>query len=89
MIFQKAESSLRFYKGCKGKNDAEIAALKLEFATLKATAHEKKTDETISLKDICEFKRIFSATFSLIKSMFRYSTIYIVYYMHYTVYNIN
>lgn len=46
---------MKFYKGCKGENADEINALNAEFERLKSIAHEKKTDEKMYLKDICEY----------------------------------
>lgn len=51
---QEAEDSLKYYKSFEGKSDQELNALNAEFERLNSIAHEKKTDEKIGLKDICE-----------------------------------
>lgn len=51
--FQRAEDSLRFYKGCRKENIDDAVAVHNEFQRLKAIATEQKTDEKITLKDIC------------------------------------
>lgn len=50
---RNAEDSLRYYKGCRKENIDEAVALHYEFQRLKAIANERKTDDTITLKDIC------------------------------------
>lgn len=51
---QKAEKSLKFYKGYTGKSVDEVIAISAEFERLKAIANKLKVDEDIMLKDICK-----------------------------------
>lgn len=51
---KKAESALKFYKGCDGKDAAEANALNAEFDRLKSIANERKIDEKTHLSDFRE-----------------------------------
>lgn len=51
---QKAEDSLKFYKGFNGNNVDEVVAFNAEFDRLKSIANERKMDEKTPLNAICE-----------------------------------
>lgn len=52
--FQKAEKSLKFYKGIKSDSAADYPIFKAEFERLKSLANEQKVDQKIHLKDLRE-----------------------------------
>lgn len=54
LIFQKAESALKFYKGYKGSNQQEDNAIYKEFEKLKMINNDSKNDEKLQLTDFCE-----------------------------------
>lgn len=51
---QKAEKSLKFYKGFTGNNIDEHIAFNAEFHRLKSIANEQKADEKTPLRHICK-----------------------------------
>lgn len=53
-MFQKAEKSLKFYKGIKSDTDDDYPKYIAEFERLKLVAKERKEDEKIHLKDFCK-----------------------------------
>lgn len=54
---QKAEKSLQYYKGCKGRTEKESIALLGEFEKLKSAVTEQKVDDKVSFEDICEWHK--------------------------------
>lgn len=53
-VQQKAEKSLKFYKGIKGDNIADQALFKAEFERLKSLANEQKVEENLQWSDFCK-----------------------------------
>lgn len=51
---QKAEDSLKFYKGFTGNSIDEHIAFNAEFHRLKSIANEQKADEKTPLRHICK-----------------------------------
>lgn len=54
-FLQKAEKSLKYYKGYTGKSIDEVLAFSAEFEKRKVIANKLKIDEKIMLKDICKW----------------------------------
>lgn len=53
---QKAEKSLKFYKGC-GDSASETTAISVEIERIKASAIERQANKKLHLKDICKCGR--------------------------------
>lgn len=54
LISQKAEKSLKFYKGVKDECAEDYGLFKAEFERLKILANEQKVAENVQLKDFCK-----------------------------------
>lgn len=52
---QKAEESLKFYKGYIGKDPMEDDAIAMELERLRTVESEQKTTETLQMSDFCEW----------------------------------
>lgn len=53
--YQKAEKSLKFYKGYEGKSSEEDMAIIKEFEKLKAIMTEQKQAPKLRLADFCTY----------------------------------
>ena len=58
---QKAQESLKYYKGYKGKTDSEINMFSIEFERLKSIAREQKEDEKFHVTDFSKISRVYSS----------------------------
>lgn len=55
---QKAEESLKFYKGYRGKDPMEDDAIAMELERLRSAGSDQKTTETLQMSDFCKFIKI-------------------------------
>lgn len=51
---QKAEESLKFYKGYRGKDPMEDDAIAIELERLRTAESEQKTTESLQISDFCK-----------------------------------
>ncbi|XP_055299426.1 uncharacterized protein LOC129567002 [Sitodiplosis mosellana] len=55
---QKAQEALKYYKGYKGKTDAEINMFNIEFERMKSIAKEQQADEKLRVNDFTNRKAL-------------------------------